>query len=207
MQGTPEREVDGWLTKHATHGSSRWYLSRRGTAVSDKGLKDIISMAGRGRMAAPHQSMAQRPEIDYLRPAMYARSEAGAWTSFGPMPLHEAVLRAVRKYRVNHEPCIFCEGLSLVGINSILAVFRRSDFPAPSLGKSKSFEERSQKRPREVIRPVDRAMRAASREEFGRGFESRNVGTGGAWSPRDIDRPERRQALSPQRARRPVQKE
>ena len=73
--------------------------------------------------------MAQRVHVNYLRPALYIRCEAGAWSSFGPMPLHKAVLLAVRKYRINHEPCIFSDELSLIGIDSILAVRERSDFP------------------------------------------------------------------------------
>jgi len=73
--------------------------------------------------------MERQAQINYLRPSYYVRCEAGAWSSFGPMPLHKAVLLAVRKYRINHEPCILSDELSLVGIDSILAVRQRADFP------------------------------------------------------------------------------
>ena len=45
------------------------------------------------------------------------------------MPFYKAVLLAVRKYRINHEPCILSDALNLVGIDSILAVRQRPDFP------------------------------------------------------------------------------
>jgi hypothetical protein len=124
--------------------------------------------------------MPHRSQIDYSQPAMYARSEAGAWSSFGPMPLHEAVLLAVRKYRINHEACIFSEGLSLVG-NSIIAVFQRPDFPAP-VPQSAPQVNGNQPTPREVIAPVDRAKRAALTKQFGRGSSASprpNVSFGG----------------------------
>jgi hypothetical protein len=84
------------------------------------------------------------------------------------MPLHEAVLLAVRKYRVNHEACIFSEGLSLVGIDSIVAVFQRPDFPSP-IPESLARKTRNQSTPREVMAPVDRAKRAGLTKQFGRG--------------------------------------
>ena len=74
--------------------------------------------------------MSTRPEINYLRPAHYMFCEAGgAWHSFGPMPLFKAVLQAVGKYRVNHEPIIYSADISLIGIDAILAVRQRADFP------------------------------------------------------------------------------
>jgi hypothetical protein len=97
------------------------------------------------------------------------------------MPLHEAVLLAVRKYRVNHEACIFSEGLSLVGIDSIIAVFQRPDFPSP-VPKSVPQENGNQPTPREVIAPVDRAKRAALTKQLGRGSSASprpNVSLGG----------------------------
>lgn len=73
--------------------------------------------------------MNRQAQINYVRPSYYVRCEQGAWSSFGPMPLYKAILLAVRKYRINHEPCILSEDLSLVGIDSILAVRQRADFP------------------------------------------------------------------------------
>jgi hypothetical protein len=56
--------------------------------------------------------------------------EAGAgWYSFGPMPLFKAVLLAVGKYRTNHEACVLSDAVSLIGIEAILAIRQRSDFP------------------------------------------------------------------------------
>ncbi len=73
--------------------------------------------------------MDRLASIDYLRPALYVRWEAGKWSSFGPMPLYKAVLLAVGKYRINHEPWVLSDGLNLVGIDSILAMRQRADFP------------------------------------------------------------------------------
>lgn len=73
--------------------------------------------------------MERNAQINYLRPSHYVRCEEGAWISFGPMPLYKAVLLAVRKWRINHEPCILSDGLNLVGIDAILAVRQRADFP------------------------------------------------------------------------------
>ena len=53
----------------------------------------------------------------------------GSWHAFGPMPLFKAVLQAVGKYRVNHEPLISSGELCLIGIDAILAVRQRADFP------------------------------------------------------------------------------
>lgn len=75
------------------------------------------------------KTMSRQPQIDYRSPAIYVRNESGTWISFGPMPLYKAVLRAVGKYRVNHEPCILAGDISLIGIDAILAVRRRADFP------------------------------------------------------------------------------
>jgi hypothetical protein len=56
--------------------------------------------------------------------------EAGAgWYSFGPMPLFKAVLLAVGKYRTNHEACVLSDNVSVIGIDAILAIRQRSDFP------------------------------------------------------------------------------
>ncbi len=73
--------------------------------------------------------MERQAQFNYVRPARYVRCEGGEWSSFGPMPFYKAVLLAVQKYRVNHEPGIMCGGLSLVGIDAILAVRQRADFP------------------------------------------------------------------------------
>lgn len=73
--------------------------------------------------------MAQQIQLNYLRPARYLFCEGTAWYSFGPMPLYKAVLEAVGKYRTNHEPCVVCDEISLVGIDAILAVRSRADFP------------------------------------------------------------------------------
>jgi len=75
--------------------------------------------------------MSQRDQISYLSPAHYMFWEAGAgWYSFGPMPLFKAVLLAVGKYRTNHEACVISDTVSLIGIEAILAIRQRSDFPA-----------------------------------------------------------------------------
>jgi hypothetical protein len=74
--------------------------------------------------------MSVRDAISYSSPAHYVFWEAGAgWYAFGPMPLFEAILLAVGKYRTNHEACVLSEAVSLVGIDAILAVRRRADFP------------------------------------------------------------------------------
>lgn len=130
-------------------------------------IKALIQIGIGSALARRGWFMPHRTEIDYSQPAMYARSEAGAWMSFGPMPLREAVLLAVRKYRVNHEACIFSQGISLVGIDAIIAVFRRPDFPSPDL-KILSEETRNHTAPRRVIAPVDRAKRVVLTEQFGR---------------------------------------
>ena len=74
--------------------------------------------------------MSARNQINYLRPAHYLFCEGnGAWHSFGPMPLFKAVLTAVGKYRINHEPVVYSDDVSLIGIDAILAVRQRADFP------------------------------------------------------------------------------
>jgi hypothetical protein len=73
--------------------------------------------------------MERQAQFNYIRAAHYVCCEAGRCYSFGPMPLHKAVLLAVRKYRINHEPSVICEGLSLIGIDAIVAVRERADFP------------------------------------------------------------------------------
>jgi hypothetical protein len=74
--------------------------------------------------------MSHRDQISYFSPAQYLFwEEGGAWHSFGPMPLYKAVLLAVGKYRINHEPCVLGDGVSLIGIDAILAVRQRPDFP------------------------------------------------------------------------------
>ena len=73
--------------------------------------------------------MAQRNNISYSRPARYLRCEDGVWYSFGPMPFYEAVLLAVRKYRPTYESCVVGDDISLIGIDAILAVRQRPDFP------------------------------------------------------------------------------
>jgi hypothetical protein len=74
--------------------------------------------------------MQRQAQLNYLRASHYVRcEEGGEWSSFGPMPFYKAVLLAVRKYRVNHEPSIISGGLSLIGIDAILAVRQRPDFP------------------------------------------------------------------------------
>jgi len=74
--------------------------------------------------------MSQRDQINYASPSHYMFCEEdGKWYVFGPMPLFKAVIEAVGKYRANHEPCIFGDAVSLIGIESILAVRQRPDFP------------------------------------------------------------------------------
>jgi hypothetical protein len=74
--------------------------------------------------------MSARNQINYLRPAHYLFCERnGAWHAFGPMPLFKAVILAVGKYRVNHEPVVYSDDVSLIGIDAILAVRQRADFP------------------------------------------------------------------------------
>jgi hypothetical protein len=73
--------------------------------------------------------MERQAQFNYIRAAHYVCCEADRCYSFGPMPLHKAVLLAVRKYRVNHEPSVICDGLSLIGIDAIVAVRERADFP------------------------------------------------------------------------------
>jgi hypothetical protein len=81
--------------------------------------------------------MSARAQINYHRPAHYLfREENGAWYSFGPMPLFKAVLLAIGKYRVNNESVVCSHELSLIGIDAILAVRQRADFPL-----SLAFEE------------------------------------------------------------------
>lgn len=67
--------------------------------------------------------------IDYYESAVYLRRELGAWTSYGEMPLYKAVLLAIRKYRTTAEPTVSSKSLHLVGIDSIVAVRERLDFP------------------------------------------------------------------------------
>lgn len=67
--------------------------------------------------------------FDYQEPAVYLRRESGNWTSYGEMPLYQAILLAVRKYRMTAEPTITSKNLHLVGIDSIDAVRQRPDFP------------------------------------------------------------------------------
>ncbi len=67
--------------------------------------------------------------IDYYEPAIYLRRELGSWTSYGEMPLYQAVLLAIRKYRTTAEPTVSSKSLHLVGIDSIVAVRDRHDFP------------------------------------------------------------------------------
>ena len=75
-------------------------------------------------------TMSARAQINYHRPAHYLfREEKGAWYSFGPMPLFKAVLLAVGKYRVSNESVVCSDDLSLIGIDAILAVRQRADFP------------------------------------------------------------------------------
>jgi hypothetical protein len=45
------------------------------------------------------------------------------------MPLFKAVLLAVGKYRVSNESVVCSDDLSLIGIDAILAVRQRADFP------------------------------------------------------------------------------
>jgi hypothetical protein len=74
--------------------------------------------------------MSARAQINYHRPAHYLfREQNGAWYSFGPMPLFKAVLLAIGKYRVNNESVVYSHELSLIGIDAILAVRQRADFP------------------------------------------------------------------------------
>lgn len=74
--------------------------------------------------------MSARNQINYHHPAHYLFCEEnGGWHSFGPMPLFKAVLLAVGKYRVNHEPLVCSDEISLIGIDTILAVRQRADFP------------------------------------------------------------------------------
>jgi hypothetical protein len=73
--------------------------------------------------------MAPQLQLNYLRPALYTRCESGVWHTFGPMPFYEAVLLAVRKYRPIHESCVLADEISLIGMDAILAVRQRSDFP------------------------------------------------------------------------------
>lgn len=74
--------------------------------------------------------MSARRQINYARPAHYMFCEGdGAWHSFGPMPFFKAIILAVGKYRVNHEPMVSSDEVSLIGIDAILAVRQRADFP------------------------------------------------------------------------------
>ena len=74
--------------------------------------------------------MSARAQTIYYRPAHYLfREDNGAWYAFGPMPLFKAVLLAVGKYRINDEPVVLSDQLSLIGIDAILAVRQRADFP------------------------------------------------------------------------------
>ncbi len=74
--------------------------------------------------------MAHHNHINYLQPTHYVLCEGGsAWYVFGPMPLYKAVVEAVGKYRINHEPCVLSGDLNLIGIDAILAVRARPDFP------------------------------------------------------------------------------
>lgn len=74
--------------------------------------------------------MSRRDQISYSSPSHYMFCEPdGRWYTFGPMPFFEAVVMAVGKYRTNHEACVIGGGVSLIGIDSILAVRQRSDFP------------------------------------------------------------------------------
>ena len=71
-------------------------------------------------------------EIDYEEPATYYRRETGGSSSgmsFGEMPLYQAVLLAIRKYRVTQEPAVTSKSLRLIGIDAIVALRDRPDFP------------------------------------------------------------------------------
>jgi hypothetical protein len=58
------------------------------------------------------------------------------------MPLYEAVLLAVRKYRPTYESCVVADDISLIGIDAILAMRQRPDFPVAL----KSIEPREAER-------------------------------------------------------------
>ena len=74
--------------------------------------------------------MSRRDQISYSSPSHYMFCEPdGRWYTFGPMPFFEAVVMAVGKYRTNHEACVIGGGVSLIGIDAILAVRQRPDFP------------------------------------------------------------------------------
>ena len=74
--------------------------------------------------------MSQRDQFSYFTPAHYMFCESdGRWYTFGPMPLFKAVLLAVGKYRPNHEACVLGGAVNLIGINAILALRQRPDFP------------------------------------------------------------------------------
>lgn len=74
--------------------------------------------------------MSNRDQIAYSSPCHYMFCETdGRWYAFGPMPLFEAVVLAVGKYRTNHEACVVGGAISLIGIDAILAVRQRPDFP------------------------------------------------------------------------------
>ena len=53
------------------------------------------------------------------------------------MSLRDAILLAVKKFRVGDEPAVTCAGLGLFGIDAILAVRERPDFPEPDIPESK----------------------------------------------------------------------
>jgi hypothetical protein len=72
-----------------------------------------------------------RTGINYDELAVLAVRYGSRWEIVGEMPLSQAVMLAVRKYRVHEEPRISTAGLHLVGIDSIMAVFNDADFPMP----------------------------------------------------------------------------